>query len=1397
MANSESLLETLRNNRLKSYQATPGDVEEHRGAELRVAGDTAGRPLVELIQNADDAMNQAPDSEKNQIKLILQNSSLFIANVGAPFTPEGVEAICNLDRSPKIDRRITIGNKGIGFKSVLTWTERPSIHSTTYEFTYDREKSAREISDALGREYKAKHVPLMRLPFSPTSRDELTSQLIREGYATVIILPIKNETVSKLILEELKSFDPLTLLFLNSVSHLSIITEDLTREYHVSRDQNEIIIKVDGDTETYKIFKNEKKIPDEIVSSLPDDCRDLTNSAISVAIPEKPLSAFYQLFSHFPTSERCPFKFFMHGDFIIDAGRKHLRGDAETYNQWVIDEIALVFINKVMPSFDENNPTVIDFLESRSHKDMEGIESRIFDAFVEKLGKTEFLPALKNPIKLVSPQSACVSQEDTINDIINIFEKEIEWESRFLIDKAWSKGARIETLKKLGCKEIEKPNFVVLLSALAKPEPDWCTELLNIILKWIDAGQYWISKEIINALKEQKIFLTINLELRFLTSGSSPPLFLPPAEKKHIEIPSFIPLDFLNPDLGKNIEKTELKLAFNNRLQKLSKHGLHPFKPREIVEKAVLPIINNSEPFDKYGPDYQKELILFLAQLEPSESKFENIDPYPWFNELRTKLAEKVCVPTEGGDWIPGWKVYATKEWGAHEQLMQVYEGATDRYFLASPDQEIHRGIPVEKWKNLYRYLGVSWEPKILGIETQPSYISQYSFPNLHPSMISEQDWVQYEMYFRDARSLSDMWRWSIELKESYVLDNWDNLRKDPEKNINLLHLLYLTDIYYYIVDKQRDKIRCRFRYTKISNSYSASCDSFLTWGIISLAWLSSKGGGLLPPQNLFLKDSEVGRGLKGIVPVLQIGRPQDKVLNRRFEDLIEEIGIRSKWEEVTVEDWDNWLEDLSKIESNITQDHVRLAQNLYRHCLEQCKVADKLEPFSNVNVLSQSTGGRYEFKLAKDVLYLNETKYDSIKRLLMDSEYSLFPVELGGEKRAKKAKELFGLTLASEIIDEEVNPGQILNQESEEWQNKFNKISPVLLARLSKDRPEGRDNDQDFFRSVKIVVVTNLNKTFRLLDQKTTLHKDQPHTCWSNSDNTLYLNASSTERDLWSGIAESLSQRAGQTYYEAFGILILCKSNMERIEKLRKAGVPEDEVSYCENALKEDPFPTTIDLTEIQKENGRKDLPDKDASAEDTIAEAEGDQSESDYLDPKTDDFGEEIVREPKNDVEAEPETEVDRPEKEGEKLPKERKPPKDKEVDPELKEKSEKLAMGWAERHEIDCGREPTDVSQYNRGYDIESTAPLTGKKRYIEVKGAMGRPDKREVTINEWLTAKKLGEDYYIYYVLGIRGDDGEIRIIKDPAKKIAPDEKAFDINLSRDSVDKCIPLKKKSG
>ena len=107
----QQLLQNLRENRLKSYSATPGDIEEHLRAEYRVAGDTAGRPLIELLQNADDAIQLDHNVTRKAVKIILDSEYLLVVNDGDPFSPEGVEAICNLDRSPKKGCRITIGNK--------------------------------------------------------------------------------------------------------------------------------------------------------------------------------------------------------------------------------------------------------------------------------------------------------------------------------------------------------------------------------------------------------------------------------------------------------------------------------------------------------------------------------------------------------------------------------------------------------------------------------------------------------------------------------------------------------------------------------------------------------------------------------------------------------------------------------------------------------------------------------------------------------------------------------------------------------------------------------------------------------------------------------------------------------------------------------------------------------------------------------------------------------------------------------------------------------------------------------------------------------------------------------------------------------------------------------------
>ncbi|MEA3361072.1 MAG: DUF3883 domain-containing protein [Thermodesulfobacteriota bacterium] len=1399
MINSDVVLENLRSNRLKSYQATPGDIEEHRRAELRVAGDTAGRPLIELIQNADDAMNQTSDSDNNRIKIILQNDRLLVANHGTPFTPEGVEAICNLDRSPKKDRRVTIGNKGIGFKSVLSWSMKPTIYSTTFEFTFDREKSAKEITQALKEDYQTEHMPLMRLPFKTSHRNDLIDQLYQDGFVTVIILPLKNETVSMTILGELDNFDPLTLLFLNSVSHLLIITDDFERQYHIFREKSQTRIKVnDGEPECYKIFRNEKKIPEPISSTLPEGCRDLTHGAISIAIPETPFEGYYQLFSYFPTSEMCPFKFFMHGDFILDAGRKHLRGDAEKYNEWIMKEMASLFVKETMPYFGKNNPTVLDFLECRSPDAMEPVERQIFDAFEDVIGETEFLPAMLNPSRLMYPQIAGLAKEETISDINSLFENEIEWGNRFLIGPKWTSETRLETLKKFGGKEIKKPDFVKILGFLARPDPNWCTTALNIILKWISEApsrslSHESASDIANALKKQDLFLTTKLKLRSISSDTLPPLFLLPAGGKTIEIPSFISLDFLNPELGKDLEKVELTML-REGLKKLSQYGLHPFRPHEIIEKAVLPAIETADESIKSDLAYNKDLLIFLAQLEISD-KFEDMDPYPWFNDLRTQLAHNICVPIENGDWLPAWKVYATEEWVAPDELRQVYGGSPNQGFLTSPDDAVHSGIPVQKWKAMYRYLGVSWEPKILPIEEVPEYISQYSFSNPHPSHVSEEDWKLYKSYYIDNKSLSVMWRWTIKLEESFALDGWNNVSKDAEKSMNLLQLLYNTEAFIYIVGHQKEKVKCSFRYTKISSSYYASCDSFLIWGIKHSNWLPTRRGRLLPPDKIFLEDSEIGKGLKGIVPVLQIKRPKGKELVRRFEDLIDEIGIRTNWDQITIEDWSNWLNELCETKTDISKEKAMIAQTLYRLCLEQCQVSENTNPFSDINVLSLSSDNQYSYRKAKEVVYSDEPRFDTIKKKLMDSGYNIFSVELGGENRAKKAKDLFGMTLASEMINEEVIPGGKVNKETEKWQKNFESLAPVLLSRLSMDRPASRTKDQEFFRSLKILAVTNLKKKFKLLNTEELLFEEEPSVCWASSDYTLYMNTNSSERNLWSGLAESLAQRLGQTYCEAFENLLLCESDSERIEKLRRAGVPEDDVLYCASILKEElPF-STDDLEDTKGYEIKEEEPvDKKPADEEIIEGTQEEPVGNQILGMSNGEFGKEFQEKSTRGVyESETGPEVNThgigAGKHGVDTPPQ-KPGKQ-----EKKEEIELAAMNWVERYEKRNKRTYKDVSRYNLGYDIESDNPLTGKKRYIEVKGAWGRPEKREVTINEWRTATELRDNYYIYYVLGLGDEEGEIRIINNPAGKIKPDVKTFDISLPRELADKIISIKKK--
>ena len=117
-----------------------------------------GRCVLELLQNAHDALDDMPGSEAGLITFSLVSAPdpvLLIANSGRPFERKDFKGLCQLGQSPK-DPNKSVGNKGLGFRSVLEVASGPEIWSTAvseggaaYVFRFDA-AIGDEVAAAIG-----------------------------------------------------------------------------------------------------------------------------------------------------------------------------------------------------------------------------------------------------------------------------------------------------------------------------------------------------------------------------------------------------------------------------------------------------------------------------------------------------------------------------------------------------------------------------------------------------------------------------------------------------------------------------------------------------------------------------------------------------------------------------------------------------------------------------------------------------------------------------------------------------------------------------------------------------------------------------------------------------------------------------------------------------------------------------------------------------------------------------------------------------------------------------------------------------------------------------------------------------------------------------------------------
>jgi len=217
----DGLVDDYRASCVRVYREDPNRVEEDAGKERGIAEGGYGRKQIqELVQNAADALH----GTGGRIQVTLTPDVLYVANEGRPFEDTGVRALLYTHLSNKTGDEI--GRFGLGFKSVSGISDGPQIFSRSVSFEFNREKTAEELSEALGRRFDPADVPALRLAWTLNPQSEFRADPVLEELAswatTVVKVPLKPGAVEQLSME-IAEFDESFVLFASQVRALDLV----------------------------------------------------------------------------------------------------------------------------------------------------------------------------------------------------------------------------------------------------------------------------------------------------------------------------------------------------------------------------------------------------------------------------------------------------------------------------------------------------------------------------------------------------------------------------------------------------------------------------------------------------------------------------------------------------------------------------------------------------------------------------------------------------------------------------------------------------------------------------------------------------------------------------------------------------------------------------------------------------------------------------------------------------------------------------------------------------------------------------------------------------------------------------------------------------------------------
>jgi hypothetical protein len=210
---------------------------QNKSVAEHTAADYHGRFLIELVQNANDVHERGRHDGQIEVLLVEDEGdfgTLYVANFGKPFTHDNVVALSRIGMSTKPPGE-SIGNKGLGFRSVSHVCDAPEIYSqapdangaATFEgycFTFaGPEDLSSRIEHPTVLTFAQSDLPMFFLPTALGTQPAMIADYAARGFSSVIRLPLRDWDSLQTARDEVAALDddsaPL-LLFLDRLEKL-------------------------------------------------------------------------------------------------------------------------------------------------------------------------------------------------------------------------------------------------------------------------------------------------------------------------------------------------------------------------------------------------------------------------------------------------------------------------------------------------------------------------------------------------------------------------------------------------------------------------------------------------------------------------------------------------------------------------------------------------------------------------------------------------------------------------------------------------------------------------------------------------------------------------------------------------------------------------------------------------------------------------------------------------------------------------------------------------------------------------------------------------------------------------------------------------------------------------